>query len=116
MLDLALGAMQNHHSGILAAFKRALRNQFPWQNVIVIAESRAHRPMNLAQIQEETEPLSHVSREDVYAKRRSCVVDRRNDLHESAGRAPMPALRQPTLNSDAICSAKIPSPVMRVCH
>jgi hypothetical protein len=24
-------------------FKRALRNQFPWQNIIVIAESCAHR-------------------------------------------------------------------------
>jgi hypothetical protein len=42
MLDLVLGAMQNHHSGILAALKRALRNQFPWQSVIVIAKSCAH--------------------------------------------------------------------------
>jgi len=37
MLDLALGAMQNHHPGTLAVFKRAMRNQFPWQNVIIIA-------------------------------------------------------------------------------
>ena len=43
MLDLLLGAMQNHHAGIVAAFKRPLRNQFPWQNVIVIAKSCAHR-------------------------------------------------------------------------
>jgi len=43
MLDLLSGAMQNHHPGILAAFKRALRNQFPWQNVTVIAKSCAHR-------------------------------------------------------------------------
>jgi hypothetical protein len=37
MLDLLLGAMQNHHAGILAALTRPLCNQFPWQNVIVIA-------------------------------------------------------------------------------
>src|SRR2546423_1802760 len=43
MLDLLLGAMQNHHPGIFATLKRALRNQFPWQNVIVIAKSCAHR-------------------------------------------------------------------------
>src|SRR6478672_10221114 len=43
MLDLLLGPMQNHHPGIFAALKRALRNQFPWQNVIVIAKSCAHR-------------------------------------------------------------------------
>src|SRR5947207_1606291 len=43
MLDPVLGAMQNHHPGIFATLKRALRNQFPWQNVIVIAKSCAHR-------------------------------------------------------------------------
>jgi hypothetical protein len=37
MLDLLLGAMQNHHAGTVAALKRALRNQFPRQNVIIIA-------------------------------------------------------------------------------
>jgi hypothetical protein len=37
MLNLLFGAMQNHHPGILAALQRALSNQFPWQNVIVIA-------------------------------------------------------------------------------
>jgi hypothetical protein len=37
MLNRVLSAMQNHHPRILAAFKRVLRNQFPWQNVIVIA-------------------------------------------------------------------------------
>jgi L-ribulose-5-phosphate 3-epimerase UlaE len=43
MLDRLLGAMQNHHPGIFTTLKRALRNQFPWQNVIVIAKSCAHR-------------------------------------------------------------------------
>src|SRR4029450_13700823 len=43
MLDPVLGTMQNHHPGVFAALKRALRNQFPWQNVIVIAKSCAHR-------------------------------------------------------------------------
>ena len=43
MLDTLLGTMQNHHPGIFTTLKRALRNQFPWQNVIVIAESLAHR-------------------------------------------------------------------------
>jgi hypothetical protein len=37
MLDLLSGAMQNHHPGMLAAFKRALRNEFPRKNVIIIA-------------------------------------------------------------------------------
>src|SRR5512132_1955869 len=43
MLDPVLGTMQNHHPGVFAALKRTLRNQFPWQNVIVIAKSCAHR-------------------------------------------------------------------------
>src|SRR6476646_609347 len=43
MLDLLPGPMENHHPGILAAFKRPLCNQFPWQKVIVIAKSGAHR-------------------------------------------------------------------------
>jgi hypothetical protein len=47
MLDLLLRAMQNHHAGILAPLKRALRNQFPWQTVIVIAESYAHRSIEV---------------------------------------------------------------------
>ena len=39
---------------------------------------------------------------------------RRNAAVESAGRLPsMPALRQATVNSASICSAKIPSPVIR---
>ena len=42
MLNFLLGAMQNHHPRVLAALKRALRNQLPWQNVIVIAKSCAH--------------------------------------------------------------------------
>ncbi len=49
-------------------------------------------------------------------QRLSCIVDLRNDAVESCGRFPIPARRQPTVKSDAICSARIPSPVMRVCH
>jgi hypothetical protein len=37
MLDLLPGTVKDHHPGILAAFKRTLRNQFPRQNIIVIA-------------------------------------------------------------------------------
>src|SRR5947207_10730258 len=47
MLDLLLGATQNHHPGIFPSLQRALRNQFPRQNVIIIAQSRAHRFSNL---------------------------------------------------------------------
>jgi hypothetical protein len=47
MLDLLLCAMQDHHPGILAALKRTLRNQFPRQNVIVIAESCAHESIEI---------------------------------------------------------------------
>ena len=54
MLDFLLGATQNHHPGIFPSLKRALRNQFPWQNVIVIVQSRAHPLLNLTQIQDET--------------------------------------------------------------
>src|SRR5205823_9763706 len=32
------------------------------------------------------------------------------------GRSPIPARRQPVLKSEPICSAKIPSPVIRVRH
>jgi hypothetical protein len=49
VLDLLLGAMQNHHPGLFPSLKGTLRNQFPWQNVIVIAESCAHLPEILAQ-------------------------------------------------------------------
>ena len=35
---------------------------------------------------------------------------------ESFGRPPIPARRQPTSNNGSICTAKIPWPVMRVCH
>ena len=49
VLDLLLGAMQNHHPGLFPSLKGTLRNQFPWQNVIVIAESCAHLPQILAQ-------------------------------------------------------------------
>src|SRR5882762_4552883 len=41
--------MQNHHPGLFPSLKGTLRNQFPWQNVIVIAESCAHFPEILAQ-------------------------------------------------------------------
>jgi hypothetical protein len=54
MLDFLLGAMQNHHPGVFPPLKRALRNQFPWQNVIVILQSRAHQLLNLTQIHVET--------------------------------------------------------------
>jgi hypothetical protein len=37
MLEPLPGATQNHHPGILPALKRVLCNQFPRQNIIVIA-------------------------------------------------------------------------------
>src|SRR3984893_15070451 len=63
MLDLLLGAMQNHHPGIFATLRRALRNQFPWQNVIVIAESIAPRS-----IESSADPRRSGARD-------SCIVD-----------------------------------------
>src|SRR6476620_2832733 len=63
MLDLLPGPMQNHHPGILAAFKRTLRNQFPWQNVIVIAKSRAHRS-----IESSADPRRHSALESCVAR------------------------------------------------
>ena len=53
--------MQNHHAGILAALKRALRNQFPWQNVIVIAKSCAHRSIESSADPGETSRSNRVS-------------------------------------------------------
>jgi len=47
MLDFLLGATQNHHPGIFSSLERALCNQFPRQNVIIIAQSHAHRSSNL---------------------------------------------------------------------
>src|SRR5437773_12285180 len=43
MLDRPVGAVQHHHSGVFPSLKRALRNQFPRQNVIVIPYLCAHR-------------------------------------------------------------------------
>src|SRR4030095_9488525 len=77
------------------------------EGVYPILERGKQETLTIRRPERGTDPL-------VDQKSRSCSLGRRNPAVESRGRSPSPARLQPTSKSALICSAKMPTPRIRL--